>query len=537
MRVLSPAAFGSAEEKLEDVYDCSVAVRQLGKTSQWVRYNSGITACGAQRWHLVLNILQTGQHMQIFGCRNLRIARNSAMSACTRAARWRETLTCLKDLQTAGLRPDSWSYVAVLGTVPAGSGSWPLVMRHLEVMQLYTPLELMTLTAAISACGEWQKALALFQTMIDLSIRATLVTATAVIAACARSHWQKALSSFVGLPQRSLTANEVTRASAIRACDEGQQWQAALQIFRVKVANVVLLNEAISCGQSSGNWWQALNLLCGWRRQGEHHSHTANVDEITLGAASSNCERAGEWQVALTLSGWMQDTQGVCEDGPACNMLISGCGRGAVWNRALQLMSLMPARRLTPTDISRATSISACGRCKEWQSALWLLRAPRPRRLSDDACGASINACEIVRYWSGALELLQRMRLFNLEPDVVKRSSALSACQGNWLAALALLEQMILRAELGIITCAAVLTACSVARQWLQCLQVLQQMRDLRMAIDFVACCDAAQACDGSGLGQAAVPQLLQEVRSSLLLSYAARSCGSRGAFRVLQPA
>ena len=30
----------------------------------------------------------------------------------------------------------------------------------------------------------------------------------------------------------------------------------------------VLLNEAISCGQSSGNWWQALNLLCGWRRQG-----------------------------------------------------------------------------------------------------------------------------------------------------------------------------------------------------------------------------------------------------------------------------
>ena len=73
--------------------------------------------------------------MQIFGCRNLRIARNSAMSACTRAARpaqypagchtlqinslavcnpfrvqrWRETLTSLKDLQTAGLRPDSWS--------------------------------------------------------------------------------------------------------------------------------------------------------------------------------------------------------------------------------------------------------------------------------------------------------------------------------------------------------------------------------------------------------------------------------------------
>jgi len=429
--------------------------------------------------------------------------------------------------------------VAVLGTVPAGSGCWPLVLRHLEVMQLYTPLELMTLTAAISACGEWQKALALFQTMIDLSIRATLVTATAVIAACARSHWQKALSSYVGLPQRSLTANEVTRASAIRACDEGQQWQAALQIFRVKVDNVVLLNEAISCGQSSGNWGQALDLLCGWRRRGVHESHAANVDEITLGAASSNCERAGEWEVALRLSGWMQDAQGVCADGPACNMLISGCGRGAVWSRALQLMSLMPTRRLTPSDISRATSISACGRCKEWQSALWLLHAARPRSLSDDACGASINACETVRYWSGALEVLRRMRLFNLKPDVVKQSSALSACQdGHWLVALALLEQMsVFRAELGIITCAAVLTACSVARQWLQCLQVLQQMCDLRMAIDFIACCDAAQACDGSGLGQAAVPQLLHEVRSSLLLGYAARSCGSRGAFRVLQPA
>ena len=30
----------------------------------------------------------------------------------------------------------------------------------------------------------------------------------------------------------------------------------------------VLLNEAISCGQSSGNWGQALDLLCGWRRRG-----------------------------------------------------------------------------------------------------------------------------------------------------------------------------------------------------------------------------------------------------------------------------
>ena len=29
-----------------------------------------------------------------------------------------------------------------------------------------------------------------------------------------------------------LASLEVTRASAIRACDEGQQWQAALQIFR-----------------------------------------------------------------------------------------------------------------------------------------------------------------------------------------------------------------------------------------------------------------------------------------------------------------
>ena len=32
-------------------------------------------------------------------------------------------------------------------------------LAHWHLRQLYTPLELMTLTAAISACGEWQKAL------------------------------------------------------------------------------------------------------------------------------------------------------------------------------------------------------------------------------------------------------------------------------------------------------------------------------------------------------------------------------------------
>ena len=133
----------------------------------------------------------------------------------------------------------------------------------------------------------------------------------------------------------------------------------------------------------------------------------------------------------------------------------------------------------------------------------------RPRRLSDDACGASINACELVRYWSGALELLQRMRLhrpwalghmakagpllrsFEVQFGARRGEAVIGTeclpgelaggpcCLANdaspsphaAAAGQALLEQMSLRAELGIITCAAVLTACSVARQWLQCLQ------------------------------------------------------------------
>ena len=117
-------------------------------------------------------------------------------------------------------------------------------------------------------------------------------------------------------------------------------------------------------------------------------------------------------------------------------------------------MSLMPTRRLTPSDISRATSISippeleelmlldlccslynafwhfrrlwslqgvavgtmAAARCEEtWTfcsvKVQYTLPSKRPRSLSDDACGASINACETVRYWSGALEVLRRMRL------------------------------------------------------------------------------------------------------------------------------
>ncbi|CAE7266598.1 bioF [Symbiodinium natans] len=120
-----------------------------------------------------------------------------------------------------------------------------------------------------------------------------------------------------------------------------------------------------------------------------------------------------------------------------------------------------------------------------------------------------------------------------------KRSPAVGACQdGQWVMALALLNQMsVFRVELGFITCAAVLTACSVAQQWLRCFQVLEQMRDLHLAIDFVALCDTVQACDRCGLGQTAVPPLLTEVRTSLLDYATAFRDQSRVASCVLEPA
>eukprot|EP00434_Breviolum_minutum_P008757 symbB.v1.2.007718.t1/scaffold479.1/size198797/10 len=180
------------------------------------------------------------------------------------------------------------------------------------------------------------------------------------------------------------------------------------------------------------------------------------------------------------------------------NMLISASGRGLEWQKSLRLQKILLLDRVQPNEITQAAAISACGSAREWHQAVLSLRSlPAGVSLSssEDAFGASVAAFEAAQHWNGAVELLEEMRLYALKPDLVKISSVVSACQGGqWLVALDFLNQLETK-SLGLVIHAATISACAAALQWLQCLQVLEQMCDASIQHDFVLLCDVVTAC------------------------------------------
>ncbi|CAK9057974.1 unnamed protein product [Durusdinium trenchii] len=522
---MSPAPGAMPVLKVDaDLYDCSSAIVSFGKARRWssalavleempqrrlwpnaVVCNSAITAVGTAQhtWATLSELLdRAGQVAEGGAERPEVIAYNSAMSSFSKVTRWAQSLASFEALRIHGRQPDSWSFVALLGTVEQrGNAAWSLAVECLEQMHSRrVEAEVMTLTAAMGLC-EWQQVLALLKQMRKLSISANIVTSTSAMAACARgSQWPKALDFFTELQGKSQRPTEVTLGALATACEKGQQWKAALQLkHSAPVINVVVLNSVLASMRSSGRWRSGLELL-----------GAPGADTVSFSSVSSICERLRQWEAALQLNILMRRKQ-VEADSGSWNMLISASGRGAVWETSLQMARSLVLRRVWPTMITTAATIGAAGAGKAWPQALQCLDASLPH--GQELLSSALFACEVAQRWTGALQIMEVISLRGHEPDMVRCSSVVSACQGQWLLALELLHQLGAPKDMGLITYAACISACAASLQWLKCLQVLDQMRVCEIEIDVILACDVASTVLQSGHH---LPGLLDEVRSSL---------------------
>eukprot|EP00435_Cladocopium_sp_Y103_P062192 s444_g23.t2 len=274
------------------------------------------------------------------------------------------------------------------------------------------------------------------------------------------------------------------------------------------------------CAQGSGMCSAVMQSALEFRLK---HFKSCLPSRCSLG---EDARRVRQWETAMHLWPYMR-LVGAEADSGFWNMLISASGRGGAWEKSMKLERILLLHRVAPTEISVSAAVSACGGAKEWHQALRVFQGV-PAMLSDDVFGAAIGACEVAQHWTRAVQLLQEMNLHALKHDVVKVSSVVSACQGQWPVALDLLHELKVKS---FIIHAATLSACSAALQWLQCLQVLEDMRDSEIRGDFVLLCDVVTACTESGH---AVPALLDEVLPiSRVVSRAIMNAGRFG--RLLQ--
>eukprot|EP00434_Breviolum_minutum_P009870 symbB.v1.2.008696.t1/scaffold543.1/size336731/9 len=120
-----------------------------------------------------------------------------------------------------------------------------------------------TYGAIISACekgGQWQRALALFQTMLEEKVVPNVVIYGAIISACEKGgQWQRALALFQTMPEEKVVPNVVIYGAIISAFARDDQWQQSLAMLNLMIdlqveRDIVTYSALLDCPsiQSSG---------------------------------------------------------------------------------------------------------------------------------------------------------------------------------------------------------------------------------------------------------------------------------------------
>ena len=303
-------------------------------------YSAIISACekGGQ-WQRALAVFQTMSEEKVVP--NVVIHR-AIISACKKVV------------------PNVMSYSAIISACTKG-GQWQSALFFFQAMleEKVVP-NVVSYSAIISACergGQWQRALALFQTMPEEKVVPNVVIYRAIISACRKvvpdvvsyteiisafekgSQWQRALALFQTMPEEKVVPNVVSYSAIISACEKGGQWQRALALFQTMpeekvVPNVVSYSAIISACEKGGQWQRALALF----QTMPEEKVVPNV--VSYSAIISAFEKGSQWQRALALFQTMPEEKvvpNVVSYGAVMNAFV----RDDQWQQSLAMLSLM----------------------------------------------------------------------------------------------------------------------------------------------------------------------------------------------------
>ncbi|CAL1158927.1 unnamed protein product [Cladocopium goreaui] len=307
--------------------------------------------------------------------------------------------------------------------------------------------------------------------------------------------WESAISSLYG---NSGPKTVKSYNVAINACGKGNQWQLAvflLEDLKVRTfqPDVVTLNSLISACREQ--WLLALHLL-------HEMIQGYSVDVISFSAAIRACERAGVWQLALSLLQQMKE-QMLQSNVIVHNSVLSVFSQAGEWERALLWLRNMK-EQMACTTISYNTAITACARSAQWLQAIHLLSFESFESVSTDiiSYNAAINSCEDSGLWELALQLYGQLQESSLQRNVVTFGSIISTC-GNgsrWEVAMYFLQELQssdLQANL--ITLNASLMACERSQRWSTALQLLRDGLNTTLIPNIVSFNVAISTCGKAG--------------------------------------
>eukprot|EP00210_Caulerpa_lentillifera_P002006 g1923.t1 len=355
---------------------------------------------------------------------------------------------------------DMSSLKRAISAAVAGSGQVQQIIQSC----VFSPREqaFTSLIKLCGSCGEWQKAIEIFEAMHMIgNVRPNTYTYSALIAACSTSgQWQKALEVYELMKVMSLTdsncrPNKVTFCAIISACEKGGFYERALKVFQEMILAGVPVDEwslraALSSCQKTRNWNFAQQILLYL----QNYKTSIMVPQTLVKASSLE-------ELRHTVSLWLSTKNGH-ERHPVVNPLqqnlpahqqdlksspasaeVDLVAREEQTNKDSVEVGTTKASTRAPWDMDTLKSVIFKAKAGTGEVADALKSCTFVPRAQ--AFTTLINLCGRMREWEKAIEIFESMeQIRGVKPNTYTYSALIAACSssGEWDKALAIFRDM-----------------------------------------------------------------------------------------------
>ncbi|CAJ1343896.1 unnamed protein product [Effrenium voratum] len=329
-----------------------------------------------------------------------------------------------------------------------------------------------------------------------------------------RTNWRRALAVFARARAQQLQLSDLHYAAAMRACQRGGEPTAAMRLFaEIEEPSTRTLTAAIaSCGPR--DWELAVALL--------------GAMEFPDLAAYSACLKVLKAKPSRALR--LLDTlrrQQLSPDLVCYSAVISACGQGRFWLKALACLRHLDQDAVAPNVVAYSAAISACEKALQWEQGLFLLREMAERGIKPNVVSHSavLTACDKARQWQWTLHHWKEMRAAGVAPNRVSYTAAIGSTA--WDAMLEMLEEMWCKEVTpDLQNYTAALGCLEKAKQWEQALLLLTDMRRKQLTPDLICRSIVKRARFAGRLGRRSGRRGLPDLRARRLAASLERKSG-----------
>jgi len=352
---------------------------------------------------------------------------------------WQHALKAYEWLLSWGVRPDRFVFNAMISALSTSSPSKALLVYRTMVETSIKP-DATTLSGLISAygrLGEWELSLKTFRTFVEeggaelkpegkfsgvrdpkgFVAQPLEVLYNTLITACGLSaKWELANSLFKEMQEFSKTT-VISYGALMVSYEKAGKWEESLALLDTMVddsiqANTIIYNTAIFSCVNGGKWEVALSL---YSRMKEADVKPSYVTFIGLIQGAGECD---EWEMALQILDEMNEIS-MSPRVEIANAVMNACIQGGVWELALEILGMMEGktfRNSLPRSLQALDPSSSSPSKFEGDSNMADSKSYAPDVISYNTI---LNACVQIPDWRLALELFHRMESRSVQPDIV----------------------------------------------------------------------------------------------------------------------